>query len=340
MSVVKHSNHYHLSKHPKNDNSKCIAVSNNGIKVYLNESAGNDIADIDSRMRLFKEFIEEPICDRLSHNSIDDLEYAISNLEIPSDHKIRALYKKFLDFAKDVDMIQLPEGEYDNKRYPLNYFSIAPVQLDENDHTRDAMAVFAAPNSGKTGRVLAPNLKLFNKVYPHSKIYLFGAKPLESQPYLSGIKNIIKVELSDYNVDKLMNQHESPYLNFVRDDGEPSYVVFDDIIGCLGDTKLETKILKIRDSCLLVGREARIFVANLCHNPFSGKATVPLWSYCNKIIVFPNGIQEEHLHKAYKRLSISPKVQKYISQTKPKWIMVEQFNDPRYLVTPEYVMLL
>ena len=305
---------------PSSDESEVVARiingKNKGENIYLNNQTQTEIEN--DRLDLLYDYLTAHKY-RLTQKKIDNLANAVL-IRDPDDlqSETKSIYDKFMKSINESHEISLPESE----------IQIVPYQGSEENIQRDCLFIAACSGAGKT-TFISQYCQLFNKLYTRSKIYLFSSKPINDEKAFSSIKHIQQVPMDDDSLDDIIT-NKGNYLHFADKSGQ-SLVIFDDYDAI--PKKTGEKIDVILNSILQTGRSKRIYCIVSKHVLNSGNKTKIVWSECNKIVLFPNGLSRYSLIYAMKYyIGLDMKVIEKLLSSHSRWVTINN-HMPKYYIT-------
>lgn len=298
-----------------------VSGKNKGKLIYLNNEKAKQQ---DDKVELLLNFIDDNRY-KISKKKLDILISNLLNEEEPIDKELNYIYKSFLDSLKQPKEIIL-EG---------SQLEVVPFQGDSENVQRDVIFISACSGAGKTTWI-SNYCKYFNKLYPSSPIYLLSCKPLEDEPAYKHIKRIKQIEMSEPNLQEILNEGPA-YQQFISRTGQ-SLLICDDFDGV--DKKIEKLVQVIINNVLQLGRSKRIFTIISKHQLNTGQPTKIIWSEANKIVLFPNGLSRYALTYAMTHyLGFDKKMIDKVLNNKSRWILIHN-HLPKYYITQNSLSLL
>lgn len=182
-----------------------------------------------------------------------------------------------------------------------------------NKH-RDCIYISASSGAGKT-YFAKEYIKIYKKIYPKRKIYLFGKKDTDIS--IDDI-NPIRIKIDQKYID---DKSKLDYKLF-----DNSVVIFDDAENISSDPKIKKEIINIRNEILNLGRDKNITIIILTHVTMNYQFTKNIISECNIYVIFPkSGQYNQYIQFLITHVGLSKKQAKAMLNVYSRWLVI--FNE-------------
>ena len=266
---------------------------------------------LDNKLKLFKEFCH--LDRKLSEADIIMLLQHYKTGQIP-EGKLGRKYTDACEFVKS-----------SLKRY-LNFGKTAkcfPI-IDKQSYR---VSISGLSGSGKS--TFVNDFVKSHKPRKGAGVFLFS--PIENDKSLSGLKDLIHVNLTDFERDE-----KKPFV--LEDMPEGSIAIFDDI-DSFTTKETQKKYQEFRDVCLQRGRHHCLSVLTISHSPMQGFKSKAVNMECEYFVLFPstNKRDTSTLLKSYAGYSQDDINE--VLNCKSRWVFVKK-SIPAYWVSEHSVRLM
>lgn len=196
----------------------------------------------------------------LNKQSFKKLTKSIGLNKLPSDDKLKSIYKKAQKKVK----------EKSEKEIYIEDGQVYPIPSEKSER----IYICGPTGSGKSF-FISQYIKLFQKKYPKMKIYIFS--DVDSDEALDKFKNIVRVKLDESIVEKPIEASEFQ---------TGSLIIFDDIDSII-DKKILQAVETLRDHILKRGRHENLYCLVSNHLSTDYKRTRVILNECSAVVVYP-----------------------------------------------------
>lgn len=223
------------------------------------------------------------------------------------------------------DIIGLDRNPNPDKEYFGDEIFIKDGTLEPliNTDTRSSIYICGPAGAGKS-TMSANYIKIFNKLFPNKKVYMFSRTDYKDDPAFKGVV----MKQIDINED-LVNNPIDPVKYFPQG----SMVVFDDI-GTIHNDKVRTEINKLIMDILETCRKQNIYIIITSHLilPNDRKLSRVIMNELNELVIFPRGGNVQQMTYALKTyFGLAAPIINKILHTNSRWICLHR-NYPLFAV--------
>lgn len=266
----------------------------------------------DNKKRLFKEFLQ--LDRKISNSEIKNLVESYDKGLIQIEGKLSRKYTDGIEYVKS-----------SLKKY-LN-FGKSGTCFPIVDKSSYRIAISGLSGSGKT--TFVNDFVKSHKPKKGSGIFLFS--PIENDKSLSGLKELIQVNLTNYERD----EKESFTLEKMP---EGSVALFDDI-DSFTSKDMQKRYQEFRDICLQRGRHRNLSVLTISHSPMQGFKSKAVNMECEYFVLFPSTNKRDtsallKTYAGYDQDDINE-----VLNCKSRWVFVKK-SIPAYWVSEHSVRLM
>lgn len=235
--------------------------------LYFQDVDDDKIPEIDTtdenKRKIFKEFLN--LDRKISETDIKNLLTAYDNGEVETALPSKLSRK----YADGCEYVKSSLKKYLNFGKTATCFPIV-------DKPSYRVAVSGLSGSGKT--TFVNDFVKNHKPKKGCGIFLFS--PIENDKSLSGLKDLIQVNLVDYEKDE-----KKPFT--LEDMPEGSTAIMDDI-DSFPTKELQKRYQEFRDVCLQRGRHRDLSVLTISHSPMQGFKSKAVNMECEYFVLFPS----------------------------------------------------
>ena len=294
--------------------AKITDGKNKGKIIWLSKDQKDDSILAQDKIEYLMNFINEKRY-RINQSKVNDLIENVKNDEEPMDRLSKQIYCEF-------------NHEYKKNNEVKTNDELIALPKNNAEGTRDCLFICGCSGSGKSTWI-GKYAENFNKMNPKSEIIFISAKDIKDDGAYDHVKNIKQLDLSDEEMIESIVDSGKAYEQFSSKNYQ-TLVIFDDAEGLPKD--IEKHIQKIMENLLFIGRSSKINIIISRHVLNNGKSTKPMFSECNKIVLFPNGLSLYSIDYTLKRYLGFDKYQtKKLCNLKSRWVQI-QTHMPRYVL--------